>query len=100
MEGLSEYNQDNLGIWKSLDYDKILKNGPFSKNFTPAFKSSSYKDRRSIRLSRKVTKDEVKKQMLQTNPGFRFTWYYSGMNVDPWPKFGGEKNTMRFVRKK
>ena len=96
MEGLSQYNYDSMSYY--LDYDKIVDNGPFSKNFTPAYGGSSFRDKRSIKLTRKVTEEEVKKQKLQTNPGFRFKWYYSGMNVDPWPKFGGEMNTKRFVR--
>ena len=61
-------------------------------NFTPP---GHY---RNIRLTRKISYENVKKQKLDKMPGFRFTWWYSGEEVIPEKKFKDEENNKNFVR--
>ena len=48
-------------------------------NYTPPTKTLGY----DIHLNRKVIPADVMKQKLSLMPGFRVTWRYSGMEVEP-----------------
>ena len=63
-----------------------------SKNFTPP---GGYT---SMRLARRVTPQEVRKQKLDMMPGFKLTWHYSGMEVEPEAKYSNQSDTLAFVR--
>ena len=65
-------------------------------NYTPPTSSSYY-----ITLSRDVLPADVKKQKLNVMPGFRVTWHYTGMEVEPWAQFYNNPyypSTKAFVR--
>ena len=52
-------------------------------------------------LERKVTVHDVKTQKFKLMPGFKFKWYYSGMDVVPIDKYYNDpsnKITNTFVR--
>ena len=53
---------------------------------------------RYIKLDRKVTEADVRKQRLKMMPGFRFKWYYSGKDVNPVANYQDEIKTQAFVR--
>ena len=44
--------------------------------------------------------EDVRKQMMDIMPGFRMTWYYSGLMLGqgPEPAFLNHTDTMSFVR--
>ena len=55
-----------------------------NKSITPPVNClpwTNFCDNRYIRLRRQVTIEDVRKQKLELMPGFKFTWYYSGMDV-------------------
>ena len=64
-------------------------------NFT-APKENYYR----LRLYREVFMDDVKKQNLEMMPGFRFSWYYSGIEAKPDNRFSNKDNSKMFVRDK
>ena len=45
-----------------------------------------------------VTVEDVRRQKLDLMPGFRFNWYYTGMEMKPWAKYYNKTNTKAFVR--
>ena len=51
-----------------------------------------------MRLKRHIIDSDVKKQRLDTMPGFKFTWYYSGVEVEPEASYLDTSNTKAFVR--
>ena len=53
---------------------------------------------RYINLVRDVSFDEVRKQKLDQMPGFRFSWYYTGVEVEFPPKYSRFDVTKAFVR--
>ena len=66
-----------------------------SLNFTQLESDEYY----SMQLKRKVTLEDVRSQNLNQMPGFRFSWYYSGMKEEqPESRFKGAKETHAFVR--
>ena len=54
----------------------------------------------SIQLERKVSLEDVMSQSLDQMPGFRFSWYYSGMEeeLQPEAKYKDTEETRAFVR--
>ena len=52
----------------------------------------------AIALQRKVLLSEVRKQKLELMPGFRFKWYYTGMEVEPSARYYHYTETRAFVR--
>ena len=61
-------------------------------NFTP---NSMYS---YVSLERKVSAEEVNRQKLDLMPGFRFSWWYSGLEVTPDNKYKDDKVNKLFVR--
>ena len=58
---------------------------------------------RFIQFDREVISADVKRQRLNLMPGFKFSWYYSGMVVEPEETYYnvgdvGEEYTIAFVR--
>ena len=51
-----------------------------------------------ISLNRMVVLADVRKQKLDKMPGFRVTWNYSGMEVEPMAKYHNNIMTKAFVR--
>ena len=64
-------------------------------NFTPPKPFIGYFD---IRLDRDVLLTEVRQQKLTQMPGFKFNWYYSGMEVVKQEIYNTNSNTKAFVR--
>ena len=65
------------------------------KNYTPP----GLPRKRFIYLRRrKVTDEDLKKQKLSLMPGFRFSWHYSGVEVEQVAQFFSDDNTKLFVR--
>ena len=50
----------------------------------------------NIQLSRDYSQTDVAKQELDLMPGFRVTWHYSGLEVEPWTKYYNDNKA--FVR--
>ena len=79
------------------DYMEIL--GEYMmKNYTPPLPSPAT-DRYYYRLVRNVKVEDIESQELDTMPGFKITWYYSGVEVDPMAKYSNAEITKAFVRK-
>ena len=79
------------------DYVDILDEYT-QKNYTPPLPSPAT-DRYYYRLVRNVKVEDIESQELDTMPGFKITWYYSGMEVDPMAKYSNAEITKAFVRK-
>ena len=68
-----------------------------SVNFTPPDSSGSYWSTSNfITLDRNVILADVLKQKLDLMPGFRFNWYYSGIEVEPDAKYFNDNQA--FIR--
>ena len=83
---------DNFYMYHRLYTYSFTDQQYISKNFTPP---GGYT---SVRLARRVTPQEVRKQKLNLMPGFRLTWHYSGMEVEPEAKYSNQSDTLAFVR--
>ena len=71
-----------------IDADITHKN----MNYTPP------ESDKSIALQRKVLMSDLKIQKLERMPGFRFSWYYFGMEVEPVAPYQNFTDTNAFVR--
>ena len=49
-------------------------------NFTPP---ADWTDNKYMRLTRHVSSEDVETQNLNLMPGFRFSWWYTGVEVTP-----------------
>ena len=91
MTGLST-GYDNTG----MDSDTIeAELTSIFSNFTPPGASN-----RSIFLSRSnINEEDVRNSELEAMPGFRLSWYYTGLddNVSPDPKFSDSEENQLFV---
>ena len=86
MSGYEKLYTEGLGII-SLDRNQI------GRNFTPPG------DVHYILLTRKITPEEVQAQKLDTMPGFRYSWYYSGLGEEkPEAIYADDETTKAFVR--
>ena len=89
MTGLKKGSRDEVDMnSNNLDADQTFT----YKNFTPPERFNY------MRLLRDVSSEDVEKQKLDKMPGFRFTWWYTGLEVAPDNKFKNEKITKQFVR--
>ena len=61
------------------------------QNYTPPQQTG-------LQLERQVILEDVKKQKMGLMPGFRFSWYHSGLEMKPEAKYSDEKLTKLFVR--
>ena len=95
MRDISHGHYDAYGGLAYTSQDNARK---ISLNFTQP-NSHFYK----IDLERKVSLDDVMSQRLDQMPGFRFSWYYSGMEGKVKPeakKYKNKEETRAFVRYK
>ena len=68
------------------------------KNYTVSDKDNGEGFDFSLRRSASLA--DVKKQRLDMMPGFKFSWYYSGLDVvEPKAKYPEREDTKAFVRK-
>ena len=74
----------------SRDIDAFLTTA--YRNFTPP------RFQRKFELFRDVSSEDVDKMELEMMPGFRFSWWYTGAEVTPDPKYKDEQITKHFVR--
>ena len=89
----------------SSGYEKLhVTNGGYIdaniSSFNKKYKNPS-KEEYTMSLERKVTVHDVKTQKFKLMPGFKFKWYYSGMDVVPIDKYYNDpsnKITNTFVR--
>ena len=63
-----------------IDYTRVETS---HKNFNYSPPVGDHWGRYSIQLNRKVLSADVKKQRLDRMPGFRYSWHYSGVKVEP-----------------
>ena len=77
---------------EDIPYDKS------TRNYTPPLPSPS-QNMYYFAHERYVDIEDVEKQVLDKMPGFRFTWYYSGIEIEPVAKYAHEDITKAFVRK-
>ena len=82
---------EGLFLSEPIDADTTY----LSLNFTPP-SDSEYK----LILYREVSLTDIRKQNLDQMPGFRFSWYYTGMKVKPYAKYSKYSITKMFVRDK
>ena len=83
-------SRDSLAVsWATLETSQ----NRYNYNYTPPTRSTYY-----ISLYRKVLPVEMEKQKLSQMPGFRYTWRYSGMEVEPEADFTNHPITMAFIR--
>ena len=97
MKDLSSSSPDNFIInWKKYDVDVTNISRQFSY---PELKKWNHFGASWIRLQRKVTKTDIKKQEpYKRMPGFKLTWHYSDSVVDSAAKFIRQnKAFVRFV---
>ena len=102
MKALSNGNTDLMYSYSMVDGDYIFSSNPINEdqthlsfNFTPI-----EEDYYELRLERQVSLGDVKKQHLNLMPGYRFSWYYSGMEVMPDAKYSDNSHSKKFVRDK
>ena len=79
--------------WNGYALDQFQMNT--MKNYTPPFGEQGKK---SVALDRSVLLTDVKNQKLQKMPGFRFSWYYSGMEVKSIDLSSNSVPTKYFIR--
>ena len=90
MTGLTSGSKDIVSIdYTELDADQTT----FYRNFTPPGYGS-----RTMSLRRDVQSEEVKQQNLDVMPGFRFSWWYIGMEFTPDNLYKDDKINKDFVR--
>ena len=86
---------DSIGtqdMYESSYGNLDLYQSKFHLNFTPPF--SQYK---FIKLTRKFFESDILSSKINTIPGFKFKWYYTG-NVQPHAKFQNNKKTVQFIK--
>ena len=93
MKGLSPGSTDIIGI-DFIELDEGLKT--IFKNFTPPLTFYGYQ--RSLKLNRGVGSEDIAIQNLDLQPGFKFSWWYTGSNVTPDDKYKDRKITKYFLR--
>ena len=76
----------------------VVESSPSTYNYSPP--SPIDNDDYHIALYRNVIQADIIKQKLGLMPGFRFSWRYSGMEVEPEARFYNTEHlsTMAFVR--
>ena len=84
---------DRLGV----DGTTVKWMSSHTYNFSPP--TGGYYGRFYIDLTREVLPEDVMKQKLNLMPGFRYTWHYSGIEVEPEDKYRNYRATQAFVRK-
>ena len=90
LKGLSSGSQDRLTV-----YYQIVETSQRSFNYSPPGTE------RDISLKREVLPADILKQRLSQMPGFKITWYYSGMDVEssqPYSNALPDPQTRAFVR--
>ena len=90
MKALRGYDTIRWESYESIYSDRTH----ISMNYTP-ITSGRY----NIELLRKVPLTDLGYLKLNTMPGFKLTWYYSGMNVESKGQYYRDPNTKAFVRK-
>ena len=74
--------------WPDADQTIVLK------NYTPPdVETGTF-----IKLSRDVSSEEVEAQKLDVMPGFRFSWWYTGLKIPPDNTFKDDELNKYFVR--
>ena len=89
--------QDCLSYLGPSGHSDCLKGDrELSLNFTQLESDEYY----SMQLKRKVSLEDVRSQTLDKMPGFRLTWYYSGMKeeVETETYYSHDEKTSAFVR--
>ena len=88
------------GLVRSRNERFLVKRHPVGADQTSLYTNLSmdpYGSKR-IELARDVSAEEVEAQKLVGMPGFRFSWWYTGIKVIPDHKYKYSKNTRQFVR--
>ena len=76
----------SAGQDKMLITNTNVEKLPNGQNFTPPGWYQWAKLERTVKVS------DVRKQKLRMMPGFKLSWYYSGMKVDSYAKYNGSYN--------
>ena len=79
----SRYNKDYISLESKHFSEKYNPPGNYEKMFY---------------TYRSISMDDIKKQSLSLMPGFKLSWYYSGMQVEPYPYYAGYFDTKPFIR--
>ena len=88
MTGLPSGSKDEVYMDAYLDAEQTT----VYKNFTPP---GEYKH---VSLSRDVTFEEIETQRLDLMPGFKFSWWYTGIEVTADNRYAYKEGTKQFVR--
>ena len=70
-----------------------LETKNYSKTYNPpgSYEKIFYSDRT-------ISMEDIKKQSMALMPGFKLSWYYSGMKVEPYPYYTNYVTTNTLVR--
>ena len=78
-----------------IDADKII----IYKNYTPPISNSKYgTDNRYIDQRTSSNAREIASLNMDMMPGFRLSWWYTGENLEPEPKYLDRNMTKHFIR--
>ena len=80
--------------WLKVDVTEM------SRNYTPpGIIDDSYITYSTIILVRRnVPLEDVRKQKTHRMPGFKFNWYYTGIDVEQLKPFYNDSQTKKYVR--
>ena len=76
---------DGMNVRQNFTYSSFLNGFPYQGYYY-------------VLLERKVTVQDIMNQKLLHMPGFKFSWYYTGIEMLPEAKYSNETDTIEFVR--
>ena len=84
----------------TFNYQQLDTSSNVRKNYTPPLEEEIQKEHHHISLSRSVIQKDVENQKLETMPGFKLTWYYSGIDNESMTDalYENDSLTKAFVR--
>ena len=93
IKGLLDTENNYFYMGVSIDVDKINA----YKNFTPPLTKYGT-DKRSMSQRRYSNRREIASVKMEMMPGFRFSWWYTGENLEPQPKYLNTTLTKHFIK--
>ena len=82
------HGKETMKLYKYNENDYISTEERYvAKNYTPPGYGSKWTHERSFTLSREIFAEDLKIQKLHIMPGFKITWQYIGIEVEPQSKY-------------
>ena len=82
----------------SRDYVKVSGLGVLEANQTTVYANFTPPENTLISLIRDVSMDDLLTSKLDVMPGFILTWWYTGAEIEPYPKFEKKELNNDFIR--